>query len=121
MARSGNELVTLHVRTRHQLLAVAVDRVRTPVAGNTAHSRKLGCSRRDLERRNRTQGPASARVVGSPPAARTRLSDRCRSRGCSGPQHIRSGDQRFQRGGQARPPTLGESDFPSHRRIDHHV
>jgi len=127
-----NELVTLLVRMRHHPHpVVVVDRVRTLVAGNTDHSRRPECARRglehrdperrDLERRNRTQGLVSAKVVGSPPAVRTRLCDRCRSRRYNGPQHIRSGHRRFQREGQGRPPTPGESGFPSHRRIDHHV
>lgn len=117
-----NELVTLLVRMRHHPhLAVVVDHVRTPVVGNTAHSRTLERARRDLEHRNRTQGPVSAKVAGGPPAVRMRLCDRCRSRRYSGPQHIRSGHQRFQREGEGRPLTPGESGFQSHRRIDHRV
>lgn len=109
-----------HVRTpvADRVRTPAAGRVRTPAADNTAHSRTPECVSRGLECRNRTQGPASAKVAGSPPAARTRLSDRYCSRGCSGPQHIRSGDQRE---GQARPLTPSGSGFPFHHRIDHHV
>jgi hypothetical protein len=118
-----NEFATLLVRTRSSYhhsrphLAVALDRVRTPIAGNTAHS----LARMHLGDGVHTQGQASAKVAGSPPVVHTRLSDHYHSRGCSGPQRIRSGDQRFHRGGWERPPTPGEFGFPSHRRIDHRI
>ena len=118
-----NEFATLlvHTRSSHHhsrpRLAVAVDHVRAPIAGNTVHSR----ARMYPEDRPHTQGRASVRVAGSPPVVRMRLSDRCRSRGCSDPQRIRSGDQRFHREGWEQPPMPGGFGFPFHRHIDHHI
>ena len=125
MTQSGetaeSKWATLLARTRSphhhscpRLVAV-VDPGRTQV-GNTGRfrTRLSECAHRNLEGRSRMQGPASAKAVGSP-------SDRWCSRCCSGPQHIRSGDQRSRHEGWGRPLTPGESGSPSHRRIDHRV
>jgi len=111
-----NEIATLVVRIRsshHYSLGHA----HTPVAGNMGHSRV----HIHLEHGAHTQARVSARVADSPPVVRMRLSGHCCSRGCSGPRCIRSGDQRFHREGWERPPTPGESDFLSHRHIDHRI
>jgi len=85
-----NEIATLVVRTRlsHRY---SPDHAHTPVAGNTSHSR----IRMHPEDGPHTQGRVSVKVADGPPVVHMRLSDHCCSRGCSGPQRIRSGGLRF--------------------------
>ena len=121
-----NEFATLLVRTRsphhhpRPRLGAVVVHVRTPVAGSF-RTHLSESARRTLVGMLRTRGRVSAKAADSLPAVRTHPSVRWGSRRCNGPQRIHNGDQRFHREGWERPLTPGESGFPHHHRIGHHI